>query len=61
MLLQHGETKGVRVYIVAFAIDQIKYKPSKVKFLSGLGYAIYVAAFELESEEENVGDKVSVE
>ena len=54
--LDHGETVGVRVYIVAFSVDEITYKPSKLKFLSGLGYAIYIAAFELAEEEEYVGD-----
>lgn len=52
-LLDNGQTEGIRVYIVAFAIDKIKYKPSKLKFLSGLGYAIYVAAFVLEEDEED--------
>ncbi len=61
-LLDNGQTEGVRVYIVGFAIDKIKYKPSKLKFLSGLGYAIYVAAFVLEEEddEETEGVKGSV-
>ena len=55
-LLDNGQTEGVRVYIVGFSVDKILYKPSKIKFLSGLGYAIYVAAFVLEDEEEEDGE-----
>ena len=53
-----GETGDVHVFIVGFAIDRIDYKPQKLKFLSGLGYAIYVAAFDLdaESDDESEGE-----
>jgi Protein tyrosine and serine/threonine kinase len=48
-----AETGDVSVFIVGFAIDRIDYKPQKLKFLSGLGYAIYVAAFDLDAESDN--------
>ena len=48
-----AETGDVHVFIVGFAIDRIDYKPQKLKFLSGLGYAIYVAAFDLDAESDN--------
>lgn len=53
-----AETGDVHVFIVGFAIDRIDYKPQKLKFLSGLGYAIYVAAFDLdaESDDESEGE-----
>jgi hypothetical protein len=39
-LLDHLQTEGVRVYIVGFSIDNIKYKASKLKFLSGLNICV---------------------
>lgn len=48
-----AETGNVHVFIVGFAIDRIDYKPQKLKFLSGLGYAIYVAAFDLDAESDD--------
>ena len=48
-----AETEGCLVFIVGFAIDRIDYKPQKLKFLSGLGYAIYVAAFDLDAESDD--------
>ena len=37
-------------------MEKITFKPSKLKFLSGLGYAIYVAAFSLDEDEAEEGD-----
>lgn len=48
-------TEDVDVFIVAFAKDAIAYKNSKLKFLSGLGYAIYIAAFDLDDDGESEG------
>lgn len=52
-----GETEGANVFIVGFAVDKIAYGPSKLKFLSGLGYAIYVAAFDLDEDEDSAKDE----
>ena len=51
-----GETEGVLVFIVGFAIDKISFKPSKLKFLSGLAQAIYVAAFDLDEDDTGNGE-----
>lgn len=58
-MLYQVETGNVRVFIVGFAIDRIEYKPQKLKFLSGLGYAIYVAAFDLDAESDDDDDAAS--
>eukprot|EP01034_Spumella_vulgaris_P036502 gene36502-45015_t len=42
------------VYIVGYSFDKVVCKPSFLKFLSGLGYAIYVAAYDID---ENVNDE----
>ena len=47
-----SKTEKASVYIVAFATDKIDYKPAKVKFLSGLSYAIYIAAYDLDETNE---------
>jgi hypothetical protein len=55
-----GNTKGVEVYIVGFAIDKVIFTESKLNFLSGIAYAIYVAASDLDEEEftsEGGGDQ----
>lgn len=46
------ETDGVNIYIVCFALDEIEYTAAKLKFFNGLGYAIYIAAFEIDEDEE---------
>jgi serine/threonine protein kinase len=53
--LLEAETEGVRIYIVGFGLEKITQKSSKLKFLSGLGYAIYVAAFEMDEDEGPTG------
>ena len=50
--LVDGETDGCDVYIVAFALSKLNFTPGKLKFLSGVGYAIYVAAFDLDENED---------
>ena len=57
--LLQGETGGQSVYIVAFGIDRIDFKPQKLKFLSGLGYAIYVAAFDLDADSDDEEDSAA--
>ncbi len=54
------KTEKASVYIVAFATDRIEYKPAKVKFLSGLSYAIYIAAYDLDETNES-NDTYAVE
>eukprot|EP00595_Chromulina_sp_UTEXLB2642_P000791 CAMPEP_0196764460 /NCGR_PEP_ID=MMETSP1095-20130614/6186_1 /TAXON_ID=96789 ORGANISM="Chromulina nebulosa, Strain UTEXLB2642" /NCGR_SAMPLE_ID=MMETSP1095 /ASSEMBLY_ACC=CAM_ASM_000446 /LENGTH=558 /DNA_ID=CAMNT_0042120113 /DNA_START=537 /DNA_END=2213 /DNA_ORIENTATION=- len=48
-----GDFRGLDVYIVGFALKKIQFKLSKLKFLNGLGYAIYVAAFDLDEESDD--------
>jgi hypothetical protein len=52
-MLYQGETGNVPIFIVGFGFDRIEYKPQKMNFFSGLGYAIYVAAFDLDSESDD--------
>lgn len=41
-------------FLVALSVERIEFKPYKLKFLSGLAVAIFVAAaFDLESEEDD--------
>jgi serine/threonine protein kinase len=50
----------LRVYIVGFSTDSLPYRFQKIKFLRGIGYAMYVAAFDLE-EERYSDDDVDIE
>jgi hypothetical protein len=54
-LLKKSEEEGGsgEFYIVGYSYDKVECKPSFLKFLSGLGYAIYVAAYDID---ENVND-----
>jgi hypothetical protein len=49
--LLDGEYGGASVFIVGLSIDAIQFKQSKLRFLSGLGYAIYVAAFDFDDDD----------
>jgi hypothetical protein len=48
--LENVETNGTFIFIVGFAMGYVPYSVSKLKFLSGLGYAIYIAAFEIDDD-----------
>lgn len=52
-LLDPEETGGMNVFIVGFAMDRIVYSPKKLKFLSGIGFAIFVAAFDLDDNDSD--------
>jgi len=39
------------VFIVAFSVDAVRLKPARLKFLDGIGTAIYVAAVYLDEDE----------
>lgn len=58
-----GETAGSDVYIVGFALSKVQYSQAKLRFLNGVGYAIYVAAFDLYEPEdgENVVPQVELD
>jgi hypothetical protein len=47
---EYGYTNAASSFIVAFSVELLQYKPSKLKFLSGLAVAIFVAAFDLDEE-----------
>lgn len=49
---EQEKEKEIFAFIVALSIEKIEYKPYKLKFLSGLAVAIFVAAFDLEEEEK---------
>ena len=51
-----GEDDRPDMFLVAFALDRIQRKPSKTKFMQGLGYAIVVAAYDMDAEEEEEGE-----
>ena len=45
------------VFIVGYSLDKVDCKPGFLKFLSGLSYAIYVAAYDIdENVQENLTD-----
>ena len=54
-ILQRDSIDSI-VYIAGFALTEITCAPAKLEFLSGLGYAIYVAAFDLDEHEANASD-----
>ncbi|RYH16812.1 hypothetical protein EON65_29520 [archaeon] len=54
--LLDGKCEGASIFIVGLAFDSIDYKDSKIRFLSGLGYAIYVAAFDFDFDDEDEDD-----
>jgi hypothetical protein len=47
-LLENVETNGMLIFIVGFALETIPFSVSKLRFLSGLGYAIYIAAIDFD-------------
>jgi hypothetical protein len=49
--LVEGVSGGTNVFIVALSMDKKDFKSQKLKFLQGVAYAIYVAAFDLDEEE----------
>jgi hypothetical protein len=49
--LVEGVSGGTNVYIVALSMEKKDFKSQKLKFLQGVAYAIYVAAFDLDEEE----------
>lgn len=51
-LLDTDSTEGSFIFIVGLSTEKVEFKESKLKFLSGLGYAIYVAAYDLDDEEK---------
>jgi len=60
MLQYHNDEEiknGPKVYIIGFSTQKIHFSAVKFKFLSGLGYAIYVAAFDLDEEKDALEDK----
>jgi hypothetical protein len=54
-LLEKGDRNGIDVFIVMLSTDKINFKETKIKFLWGLGYAIYVAAFDLDEASDDEG------
>lgn len=46
-----GDFNELNVFIVGFALKSVPFKQSKLKFLNGIGYAIYVAAFDLDEDD----------
>jgi hypothetical protein len=53
--------KEVFAFIVALSLEKLEYRPYKLKFLSGLAVAIFVAAFDLEEEERERSQSVEKE
>ncbi len=60
--LEHENNKSSPLaFIVALSFEKIQYKPYKLKFLSGLAVAIFVAAFDLEEEDKQVERRMSIQ
>jgi hypothetical protein len=47
-----GEDGQFDVFLVGFAIERIQFKVSKAKFLSGLCYAIYIAVYDMDDDDD---------
>eukprot|EP01038_Epipyxis_sp_PR26KG_P016052 gene16052-21797_t len=58
--LLDGETGTCRVFIVGLSSEKVEFKESKLKFLSGLAYAIYIAAFDIDEEADVGGEELDV-
>jgi hypothetical protein len=58
-----GIPDDFNVFLVGLSIKEIKFNQSSIKFLSGLGYAMYIAAFEQEEQliNNNVKDKDKID
>lgn len=54
--LLDGKCEGASIFIVGLAFDVVDFKESKIRFLSGLGYAIYVAAFDFDFDDDDQDD-----
>jgi hypothetical protein len=56
-LQNDDESQGYleKAFIVAFSIEKVNFRPSKLKFLKGLAIAIFVAAFDLDDDLEMDG------
>ena len=50
----NGETGGNVVFIIGLSTTAVEFKKPKLEFLSGIGYAIYVAAFKLDDDGEEI-------
>lgn len=57
-----GDTGDLNVFIVGLSPRQIEFKEATVKFMEGLAYAVYIAAFnveeEIEQEEGEADDEI---
>jgi len=56
-MLDDEETAGMAVFIVGFALDEISFSSKKLKFIAGISFAIYVAAFDLDDDGEGVASE----
>ncbi len=50
------EADGIRVFIVGFVLEKVPFKEKLKKFISGISYSIYVAAFDLDDEGDDNND-----
>lgn len=48
--------KQMNVFIVGFSVDLIPCKKKILRFLHGIGYSIYVAAFDLDDEDDMISE-----
>ncbi len=48
--------KQLAVFIVGFSVDLIPCKKKILRFLHGIGYSIYVAAFDLDDEDDMISE-----
>ena len=52
-----SDSGGNTAFIIGFSTEIVEFKEKKIRYLSGLGNAIYVAAFDMDDEEEGVSQK----
>jgi hypothetical protein len=51
------EADGINVFIVGFMLEKVPFKKKLVKFMAGISYSIYVAAFDLDDEGDDIKDE----
>lgn len=54
---EYGYVSGA-CFIVAFSVQMVTFKPSKLKFLSGIAVAIFVSAFDLDEDVEETDEAI---
>ena len=58
-LLDSADTGSAQIYLVCLGVKEIAFDPTKLKFLRGLGYTIYIAAFDIDGADRETGGRAA--